>query len=219
MNKKFLTCAAAASLCFALSLAAQDLKINDLGYFEETGFNVLVYSNQYAGIFAAVGMAFAGIGLAIQGILNGVRGFSWWQWLVLIAAIMLIISGPSCFLAWLKLRKRNLGPVLNANGWAINGRVRVNVPFGGALTKVAELPAGSGREVGADPYADKPTRWWLWALLLILIALGVGWAMGKLDPYLPPSVQAATLLPQPLFGTAAAPSAAPAAPAPAPAAP
>ena len=30
---------------------AQEYKINDLGYFEETGANVLVYSNQYNGIF------------------------------------------------------------------------------------------------------------------------------------------------------------------------
>lgn len=170
------------------------------------------------GMVAAVGVAVAGAATFLSTALGMFLGLGLWMPLGLLA-IVLAISLPSMLIAWLKLRQRNLGPILDANGWAINGRVRVNVPFGGALTKVAELPAGSGREVGADPYADKPTRWWLWALLLILIALGVGWAMGKLDPYLPPSVQAATLLPQPLFGTAAAPSAAPAAPAPAPAAP
>ena len=34
-----------------MSAQAQEYKINDLGYFEETGANILVYSNQYNGIF------------------------------------------------------------------------------------------------------------------------------------------------------------------------
>ena len=137
---------------------------------------------KYAGIFAAVGMALAGIGLAIQGILNGVKGFSWWQWLILIAAIMLIISGPSCFLAWLKLRKRNLGPVLNANGWAINSVVLVNILFGATLTSVAKYPAGKYN----DPYKKVVPLWrkiLRWIICLAVIAFGVlyftdnlGWA-------------------------------------------
>ena len=34
-----------------MSAQAQEYKINDLEYFEQTGANVLVYSNQYNGIF------------------------------------------------------------------------------------------------------------------------------------------------------------------------
>ena len=52
-----------------------------------------------------------------------------------IVAIMLLISGPSMILAWLKLRKRNLGPILDANGWAVNAKAKINVPFGGSLTR------------------------------------------------------------------------------------
>ena len=45
------------------------------------------------------------------------------MWMPLgLLALMLLISGPSMLLAWLKLRQRNLGPLLDANGWAINGR-------------------------------------------------------------------------------------------------
>jgi hypothetical protein len=33
-------------------------------------------------------------------------------------AVMLIISGPSMLLAYMTLRRRNLGPLLDANGWA-----------------------------------------------------------------------------------------------------
>jgi hypothetical protein len=46
-------------------------------------------------------------------------------------------------IAWMKLRKRNLGPILDANGWAVNAKAKVNVPFGTSLTGVAKLPPGA----------------------------------------------------------------------------
>ena len=61
-------------------------------------------------------------------------------------------------IAWLKLRKRNLGPILDANGWAVNAKAKMNVPFGGALTGVAALPPGSTFGA-ADNYAEKPSVW------------------------------------------------------------
>jgi hypothetical protein len=56
-------------------------------------------------------------------------------------------------IAWLKLRQRNIGPILEANGWAINGRVKINIPFGTQLTERAVLPDGADRNMN-DPYAD-----------------------------------------------------------------
>jgi hypothetical protein len=73
-----------------------------------------------------------------------------------------MISGPSMLLAWLKLRRRNLGPVLDANGWAINGRARVNVAFGAAMTQLAAAAAGARRALD-DPFADKRRPWKLYA--------------------------------------------------------
>jgi hypothetical protein len=77
-------------------------------------------------------------------------------------------------IAWLKLRQRTLGPVLDATGWAINGRVKVNLPLGTALTDVASLPPGARRSL-ADPYADRGRarrRAWAWFLLLaVAVAL------------------------------------------------
>ena len=67
---------------------------------------------------------------------------------------MLVISVPSMLIAWLKLRQRTLGPILEANGWAINGRVNINVKFGTRLTSRAILPAGSSRSL-KDPYANE----------------------------------------------------------------
>jgi len=101
--------------------------------------------------------------------------------------IMLIISGPSMLLAALKLRKRNLGPLLDANGWAINSRARVNIPFGGSLTATAALPPGAERSYD-DPYADESNPWKFWATAAIVLLLGYLWSIGTLDKYMPAEV-------------------------------
>ena len=90
--------------------------------------------------------------------------------LVVIAGLMIVISGPSMLLAWLKLRKRDLAPVLNANGWAINARVLVNIVFGSTLTHIASFP------MVADPMAGKKMPWWkklFWLLLVLAVVFGV----------------------------------------------
>ena len=75
-------------------------------------------------------------------------------------------------LAWLKLRKRNLGPVLNANGWAINSDVKVNTTFGKTLTSMAKYP----KVVAKDPFADKKTPLWRKILYWVLI-LGIAFML------------------------------------------
>jgi hypothetical protein len=83
-------------------------------------------------------------------------------------------------LAWLKLRRRNLGPILDANGWAVNARARINIPFGGSLTATARLPENAERSL-ADPFAEKKSPWKLYILLLIaLCALVYAWRTGML---------------------------------------
>ena len=127
---------------------------------------------KFAGIAAAIGLALAGIGGALALIGTAIKGMTWWQWLIVIAAVLLIISGPSCFIAWRKLRKRNLGPVLNANGWAVNSRVLVNILFGKILTSVAKYP----KMKLDDPYAKRTPLWrkiLCWVLVLLVIAFAV----------------------------------------------
>jgi hypothetical protein len=71
-----------------------------------------------------------------------------------VLAALLVVSGPSMLLAALKLRQRNLGPLLEGTGWAVNGRVKINMPLGAALTERGVLPPNSDR-VSHDPYEDK----------------------------------------------------------------
>jgi hypothetical protein len=110
---------------------------------------------------------------AFAGILGFLGKFEDWQVPLVVIGIMLVISGPSMAIAWLKLRKRNLGPILDANGWAVNAKARMNVPFGGALTGVAALPPGA-TFAAADQYAEKPSVWP--KLLLIAFVLWFLWA-------------------------------------------
>ena len=127
---------------------------------------------KFAGIAAMVTMAIAAVAGVLTMILKALKGLVWWKWLILIAILMLIISGPACFIAWRKLRRRNLGPVLNANGWAVNSAVLVNILFGKTLTSVAKYP----KVHPADPYSMRPPLWkriLRWLIFLLVVAFGV----------------------------------------------
>lgn len=124
---------------------------------------------KFAGIFAAIGLALGALGTALAAVVTGFLGLPAWQMPLAVLGVMLLISGPSMLLAWLKLRKRNVGPLLDANGWAVNIRARINIPFGASLTGVAQLPAGSERST-ADPYAEKSNPWPWWLLAAVLLA-------------------------------------------------
>jgi hypothetical protein len=122
---------------------------------------------KFAGIFAAIGLAVGAIGTALAAAIAGLFTLAWWQLPLVLVALVLIISGPSMLLAYMTLRRRNLGPLLDANGWAVNARARINVPFGGSLTEVATLPKGSTRST-YDPFAEKKRPWKTWLFLLLL---------------------------------------------------
>lgn len=139
---------------------------------------------KFAGIFAAIGLALGALGTALAAVVTGFLSLPGWQMPLVIAGVMLLISGPSMLLAWLKLRQRNLGPLLDANGWAVNTRARINIPFGSALTGVASLPAGASRSM-ADPYAEKETPWGTWMFLLIVVVIAIMlWRQGVYDRFL-----------------------------------
>jgi len=144
------------------------------------------------GVVAALGVAVGGITAAFGALLAAFFGLGMWMPLGVIGLI-LAISGPSMAIAWLKLRKRNLGPILDANGWAVNAQAKVNVAFGESLTKLAVLPKGSSREL-ADPFADKRRPWRVYAFVAVILGLALGWYVGKLDHYLPRVAKSVSVL-------------------------
>lgn len=135
---------------------------------------------KFAGIFAALGMAIGYIGSAFTKIIAGIQKTPLRDQILILLGLMLVISGPSCFIAWTKLRKRNLGPILNANGWAINSKVLVNILFGGKLTTVAKYP----KLKLADPYDQKTPAWKIWlptVLIILAIAFLALYFTGNLE--------------------------------------
>jgi hypothetical protein len=139
-----------------------------------------------------LGVAAAGLGAMLGAIIAGFLGLGIWMPLGVLAMVLLI-SGPSMILAWLKLRQRNLGPLLDANGWAINAKAKINVPFGRSLTCMAKLPAGSQRDL-TDPFAEKPCPWKAWLTAAILVILAFLWYRGSLDKSLPGPLKSTSVL-------------------------
>jgi hypothetical protein len=133
------------------------------------------------GTVAAIGVALGSIGAMVTSILGLFFGLGAWMPLGF-AGVLLLISGPSMILAYMKLRKRNIGPLLNAEGWAINGRLKINVPFGATLSHLSALPEGSIRHI-VDPFAEKKRPWWLYIVIVAVIGAVVAvYFLGGLNP-------------------------------------
>ncbi|MCA1908192.1 MAG: hypothetical protein LDL39_07510, partial [Magnetospirillum sp.] len=142
-------------------------------------------AGKFAGIFAALGLAVGAIGTAIASVVTGFLSLNWWQMPLALAGLVLVVSGPSMVIAYMKLRQRNLAPILDATGWAVNARASINIPFGGSLTAVAQLPAGAERSL-VDPFADKKPPLGEYLLLALLIAGGAvaAWRFGLFNRFL-----------------------------------
>ena len=134
---------------------------------------------KFAGIFAALGMAVGMIGTALAALAKGIFALQWWQLLLAVVGIILVISGPAMVLAWLKLRRRNIAPLLNANGWAVNAASKISIPFGETLTDIAKFPTLKLK----DPYSKTglaPWKKWLITVVVLAVVAGGLWLFNLL---------------------------------------
>ena len=133
------------------------------------------------GTVAALGVALGSISAVMVGLFTKFVDLGWWIPMGVLG-IVLSISGPSMLIAWLKLRQRSLGPILDASGWAINGRMRLNVRLGASLSQTAQLPPGTRRL--RDPFAPRSATPWLAVLLVLALGLAA-WRWGLFAAWLP----------------------------------
>lgn len=124
------------------------------------------------GTIALIGTAVGGVSTLIAGILQAIFGLGYWVPIGFVG-LLLLISGPSMILAAMKLRKRSIGPILEANGWAINAHAKVNIPFGASLTHLQYLPANA-KVSRHDPFAEKKKAPKIIAIILALLVIGGG---------------------------------------------
>ena len=133
---------------------------------------------KFAGIFAAIGMAIGFIGQFLIALARGAANAGFVKVCLIIIAIMLVISLPSVFITWRKLRRRDLGPVLNANGWAVNAAAYVKPKFGKDLTSLVKYP----KLKAVDPAEAKKVRTRkciVWTVVILLLAGCAWWGWNK----------------------------------------
>jgi hypothetical protein len=147
------------------------------------------------GTVAALGVAFGAIGTFVTALIGYAAGVFQLGPIAVggaILGIMALISLPAVVMAALKLRRRNLGPILDSNGWAVNAKAKLNIPFGATLTSVARLPDGAIRDRN-DRYAERGFPWKRVLFLVLVLVVGYEWFRGKLDSHLPERARAATV--------------------------
>lgn len=148
------------------------------------------------GAVAALGVAVGALGAFLTAMVGYATGILQMGMLATIGAfigVLLLISLPSVVLAYITLRKRNLGPILDASGWAINANAKVNVAFGATLTTLAKLPAGCRRD-SRDRYMDRGLPWKRVLAAVILVTVAYRWYQGAFDHYVPEDFQSTTVL-------------------------
>lgn len=131
--------------------------------------NELLKKGVDVGTIAALSVTFTGIA-GVIGTIVGIITKTWWMPFVCIIGLMLIISLPSMILAYLKLRQRNIAPILDASGWAINGNAKISTVLGKSLTNLPHRPARTFIST-KDPFATKKFPWKRLLLFVIILAL------------------------------------------------
>jgi hypothetical protein len=146
------------------------------------------------GTLAAIGLVMTTLVGALGAIFTKLFALSKWEIPLVIVLLIVGISVPSVIMAWLQLRKRNLGPILDANGWAVNAKAKLNVPFGASLTQIAMLPPGAQRDL-VDPFAEKKNPWPIIVIVLIVLAaIGGCWYYGQFDGILPVNINSVSVI-------------------------
>lgn len=152
--------------------AAEASVIDKMSKTVESPKTALPQKKTDIGTVAAISVAFTGIATVLGGILDAFLGLGYWIPLGILG-IMLCISLPSVFIAWSKLRQRNIAPILDASGWAINGNVKITTLLGTSLTDLPSRPAGA-YFTPFDKFSSRKAniaKIVLWTLLVLLIAL------------------------------------------------
>jgi hypothetical protein len=126
-----------------------------------------------AGSVAALGVGIGMMGAAFAGLFGLVAGLPWWKTAIAVVAVLLAVSLPSVILTWFKLRRRDLGAILNAGGWAANRPLRFSNGLAREFTRLAVLPPGA--YAARDPYSRTPWKAII-ATILVALAILLGWA-------------------------------------------
>lgn len=111
--------------------------------------------------FAAVGSSLAYITKTLKGLEDPGRTIA-----MVVAFLIVALMLPMILNAWVKLRQRDLGTLLEASGWAVNGRMRLTRIMNGVFTRRPKLPkkARKQRWDRLHRYSRAVKRPFVWSL-------------------------------------------------------
>ena len=124
---------------------------------------------------AAIGIGVGMLGTACAALIGLVAGLPLWKVALGLVCVVLIVSMPSVILTYFRLRKRDVGAILNACGWAVNRPLYFSMKRAKLFTHSAKIPASAS--LAKDPYADgHPIRNTIITILVLLaLAAGAAW--------------------------------------------
>lgn len=101
---------------------------------------------------ATLGISLSFLASAAAAIASAVTHAPLWKTGSVVLGIILVVSIPSVILAWFRLRNRDLAPILNASGWAVNRAIGLTPRLGRFFTQRASY---LGRRFVRRPNARK----------------------------------------------------------------
>ena len=113
------------------------------------------------------GLALAGLGAVLAGVLGVLTSLRGWLAIGSVALVVMILAG---LVGWLKLRRRDLALLLEANGWAMNIEMKITPRVARLFAFVPDLP----KDAHVDPIElagerDPSDRGLVMTVLLILL--------------------------------------------------
>ena len=86
------------------------------------------------------GLAIAALGSSFVYITKALSEVKPSQVLLALLGLVLLILLPSIIAGFVKIRKRDMSALLEASGWAVNVRMRINMTMGRLFTHTPQLP-------------------------------------------------------------------------------
>lgn len=86
---------------------------------------------------ATLGIALSFVATAVATLASAATRAPLWKTGAVVAGLVLAVSVPSVILAWCRLRNRDLAPILNASGWAVNLPIGLTARLGAHFTHAA----------------------------------------------------------------------------------
>ncbi|MEG2414292.1 MAG: hypothetical protein RR982_06240 [Kiritimatiellia bacterium] len=130
---------------------------------------------------ATLGIALSFIATAVTGVVASLTNTPFWKIGLAVTGIIFVVSIPSVILTWFKLRARDLAPVLNASGWAINRTIGLTPGLGKLFTQCAVYV---GQRFICPPMKESHVKraLLLWLFFLAVAIAVAGWFFCPCSP-------------------------------------